>query len=543
MTSNRHITGFTIKEALFENSLSIPLTEDGVDTQFYLHSADEPREAAFRGFRLFAFVGEAWVSICSGSILVDFKQSASTLDHHEDYPESNEMFKSLFDWRSKSSSATIDPSRMYQMLRTNGFGFGPSFRSLTALECKKEMEVVGKLFPFDEEYFSWSENVQSHVIHPTTLDGVFQMALAAVSKCGVKAIPTMVPTKIHRLWISNTVLAKGEALDLYGKAEPSGRNHDSFVVGTNRKEDSTHIVVEGLEVTPVADDDYSVHSQATDTQLCYYLDFKPDLDLLDHHQTLEYCRGNEMSESEPVEFFQDLQLVMLHFMADALNVLDLRSLHGMKPHFQRYISWMRLKMDQLSAMALPNALPKWSALLRNKENQAAVVDKVENSNAQGKFYVEVGRNIVNILEEKVDPLALLFQGDLAKDFYRDLGNNLALKRALIRYLDVLGHKDPGMRILEIGAGTGAMTSIVVDTLGHVGSNGTGCFRYAQYDYTDISPSFFPAAQSNFLDQGHRMQYKVLDIELDPTSQGFEEGGYSLVVAASVSYWFLILTTY
>ena len=536
VTSNHHITGFTIKEALFENALSIPLTEDGIDTQFYLHSTDDIKEAAFREFRLFAFVGEAWVSICSGSILVESKQSASALDRYEDYPECNEMFKPLFEWRSKASSAAVDPALMYQKLRASGYEFGPSFRRLTALECNEETEVVGKLPSFDEKSYSWGESVQSHVIHPTTLDGVFQMALAAVSECGDKAIPTMIPTKIRKLWISNTALAKAEVLDLYCKAEPSGRYQDSFIVGLNRTEDSTHIVIEGLEVTPVTDDDYTVRSSlAANTQICYHLDFKPDLDLLDHQQTLEYCRENQTSDFDPVSFPQDLQLVMLHFMADALQKLGLRSPRGFKPHFQRYISWMHLKMGQFDTMTLPYVLPNWSALLHNKDHQDTVVEKLEKSNAQGKFYVEVGRNLVDILEGNVDPLALLFQGDLAKDFYRDAGDNPNLRQPLVRYLDALAHKDPSMKVLEIGAGTGGMTSVVVDTLGHLGADGTGCFRYAQYDYTDLSPSFFPAAQSRFEGQGPRMQFKVLDIEMDPISQGFEEGGYDLIIAASVSY--------
>lgn len=61
---------------------------------------------------------------------------------------------------------------------------------------------------------------------------------------------------------------------------------------------------------------------------------------------------------------------------------------------------------------------------------------------------------------------------------------------LKRDLDILAHKSPGMKILEVGAGTAGMTDPVLQTLLLHEENETETARYAQSDYTDISSLFF-----------------------------------------------------
>ena len=52
-------------------------------------------------------------------------------------------------------------------------------------------------------------------------------------------------------------------------------------------------------------------------------------------------------------------------------------------------------------------------------------------------------------------------------------------------------------------------------------------------YTDISAGFFADAEARFGDAGAAMDYRVLDIEIDPVTQGFEPHAYDLVIAANV----------
>jgi hypothetical protein len=58
-------------------------------------------------------------------------------------------------------------------------------------------------------------------------------------------------------------------------------------------------------------------------------------------------------------------------------------------------------------------------------------------------------------------------------------------------------------------------------------------RYGSFDYTDLSPSFFGAAQDIYQSHSKRMRFKVLNIENDPEAQGFECGTYDIIAAAAV----------
>jgi phospholipid N-methyltransferase len=86
-----------------------------------------------------------------------------------------------------------------------------------------------------------------------------------------------------------------------------------------------------------------------------------------------------------------------------------------------------------------------------------------------------------------------------------------------------------MKILELGAGSGALTDLCLRTLSTDDGNRARVHRYIQWDFTDISSSFFPQAQSLFADY-ERMRFMPLDIEKDPEIQGYECGTYDLVAA-------------
>ncbi len=100
--------------------------------------------------------------------------------------------------------------------------------------------------------------------------------------------------------------------------------------------------------------------------------------------------------------------------------------------------------------------------------------------------------------------------------------------------DTLVHENPGLKFVEIGAGTGATTIQFMKALAadHQGRPATA--RFAQYDYTDVSPFFFETAEDQFRYLGPKIQFKKLDIDKDPEGQGFEAGSYDVIVAAAVS---------
>ena len=117
--------------------------------------------------------------------------------------------------------------------------------------------------------------------------------------------------------------------------------------------------------------------------------------------------------------------------------------------------------------------------------------------------------------------------DLVEPIYK--GNHLAdhfntiLANALARISERIGGP---VRVLEVGAGTGGATTAILRTLPTAQAE-------IEYHYTDISVGFVTAGRQNFVTQHGFMRFDTLDIERDPTAQGFAAGSFDIVIASNV----------
>ncbi|MFE6489788.1 methyltransferase, partial [Streptomyces sp. NPDC057757] len=144
----------------------------------------------------------------------------------------------------------------------------------------------------------------------------------------------------------------------------------------------------------------------------------------------------------------------------------------------------------------------------------------------------------DVLGGRVDALELYFSGDnpnVLADIYR--GNAIAdhynelVARAVHGFAAARLAAHPGrpVRIVEVGAGTGGTSDRVLRLLATLGPDA----RHVDYRYTDVSASFFRAAEREFGGHGVPLRFDVLDLEKEPAAQGFEPGSADLVLAANV----------
>ena len=146
-----------------------------------------------------------------------------------------------------------------------------------------------------------------------------------------------------------------------------------------------------------------------------------------------------------------------------------------------------------------------------------------------RLFGRSGGALSEVLLGRADPLTLLFSSGepSAADMYRDApvwrAANSMIGAAAAK---LVGELPEGrrLRVLEVGAGVGSATATVLPELP------AGRFDYT---YTDISAGFFAEAERRFSDSDAPIEYRVLDIEVDPVAQGFEPHEYDLVIAANV----------
>ena len=83
-------------------------------------------------------------------------------------------------------------------------------------------------------------------------------------------------------------------------------------------------------------------------------------------------------------------------------------------------------------------------------------------------------------------------------------------------------KTARLRLIELGAGTGGLTSCLLPIIAAFDT---------EYTFTDIAPNFLTSAQGRFHEAF--LRYKRLDIEQAPGAQGFAPRGYDVVLASDV----------
>lgn len=427
----------------------------------------------------------------------------------------------------------MDIKKLYEHMHDIGLGYGPAFQALQQASYSYDGEATGKVRAFRWTTNENTNHPQPHIIHPTSLDALLHLMIVALSKGTEENHPTMMATRIGNLWISNSGISYPSIpeVNVCARAEFSGsRKADAHLFALDQTTGKLLLSMEETEATTVATRDAHLSSQSSGSRLCYSVTWKPELALMELSQIAKYCESTRPNRASATEFYEDLGLVLIMFMSNTLDALAQEGCENLEPHLRHYIHWLQYQVDRFHAGELPKLAtdnPKWISIVQDPEFREALCNRLETT-VQGKFFTRIGRNLLGILRGDLNPLAFMFQGEFIPEFYREINSKVICYEPVNRYLDAMSHSNPGLKILEIGAGTGSTTDFIMDSL-----STRGALSCAQYDYTDISPAFFEAAKERYEAYHGKVKFKVLDIERDPFKQGFETGAYDLIIAASV----------
>ena len=529
---SRVVKGYRVKDATFHRAITIPTTQEGVETQLAVRPMQDAsaKDSARYEFKVCMLEDGSWSENCQGTIQIEYAEDHTEIDGGFETAESLQQFQRLYRDRVHGCDRRVESKAMYDHFRAIGLEFGLAFQTLQDISCNDEGDVVAQIGTFPWASHDNMNHPQPHLVHPTTLDGLIQLALVGLSKGAQDLIPATVPTRITNLWLSADGLSFPETRSLQASS-----NHISQ--GIRQTESSMFAMskagqllasISVLETTNVDQGDTSAELGSTQRQLCYNMDWQPDIDFLTPGQAQAICKTDKNDAPEPVDFYDDLRLYLFSTISDVLSKLDESSIHESRRH---YLAWMRQQIERYQSGKMPFASPEWQSHLEDTAYLEALRQRMEGSSSEGKFYVEVARHLPQILQGKVDPLSVLFRGDLVKDYYLEI--NARLSKEFGKLINLISHKNPALKALEVGAGTGGTTAHIMESLFIHGAGEKGTPQCSQYDFTDISPGFFEQAQEDFKDYGSRMKYKVLDIEKDVLQQGFEVGTYDLIVAANV----------
>ncbi|KAK6827594.1 hypothetical protein PG987_010935 [Apiospora arundinis] len=200
-----------------------------------------------------------------------------------------------------------------------------------------------------------------------------------------------------------------------------------------------------------------------------------------------------------------------------------------QPWFRNFLDGVAKHMDQVDQglSNIPDA-QALKALSREVRKERLVQLREQSIGRSVEVIIEtlwrVYYNIRDLLEGRETLIDVLLVGGLLPKFYDETNSWSDISD----FFRVLGLNKPQLRILEIGAGTGSTTSVVLTAM----QSDQGEQLYEDYMITDVSAGFVNQTKERF-SEFPGLKFGVCDITKDPIEQGFEAASYDLIIASNV----------
>ncbi|KAL1865340.1 Type I Iterative PKS [Diaporthe australafricana] len=536
------LRGFRFKEVVFQVALRVPTGTDGIETHLHVRpyfDSTSSTSSNWSEFQLSSIDGDEWRDHCRGLVQADYEVPLNPIDNGLEQQLFLETTAEAIADGEKSCRARVAPIQLYELLHTVGFDFGETFQTLTnvSLDADKRSAIATVTAPDIASKMPLG-HVQPHLIHPTTLDGVLQSAIVALTRGGRDTADAMVPTSIKELWIAADSEASHETLRVVANAETLGlRQATATATGIDPATNKPLITIDGFVSTAISGGDAQSSSEdAAHHHLCFNTAWKPDIDLLTQDGAVRlFVPPAELTVFDPTEVIADTERLCYLYLKRYMKTHDESKIDASKPWYQIYLNWMRHQIDNFAQGKLTHAVTaneNWDELAEDDAYFHALEAKLANSTPEAIMTVAVGKVLAECLHGKIDPLEVFFKDALMDKVYsHGTGAELGYSY-VVTYIDHIAHKNSDITILEVGAGTGGATVPMLEALCRHGE-GEGAPRFERYDFTDLSPAFFEKAEKKFAKTADRMVFKTLNIENDPIEQGFKADTYDVIIAANV----------
>jgi acyl transferase domain-containing protein len=402
----------------------------------------------------------------------------------------------------------------YRTSRATGLEYGPSFRLLQNIRC-----AVGHPVASANVYNDMLPKGSSYAIHPIAIDNFLQCCIIAPFKGHLRKMNKLVlPIHIDELHVR----AQEVHTDLHLRGAITSHNASSLSASGQIQTLNGSAVLQCENIQFRTLDNNTVDTaENSGKQSQHLLEWKPDIDLIDANKLLH----------RTVDLTSCIKLVEeLSILCSIETARVLKNIESSVPHLRRFKEWIDqfvTTIQQDGSKVVQNT--SYMFQLTSEERQPHIRRLLEEAlDTPAKDMAIAITRMYNAAEDifrgNMEPLAVLLADDVLTRLYNFL-NTVDHEQ----FLQLLGHGKPNMRILEIGAGTGGFTSTILPAL----SNPSLGHMFGTYTYTDISSGFFKAAKERFREYPN-LEFAVLDISQDLQTQGVEQHGYDLVVAANVS---------
>lgn len=304
MAENQRIMAYEIKDLVVDSALNLSSDQDGIETDFYLRSLRDKSDKSnpWSQFRLYFFQNGQWTESCRGFIKVVYGRTSGSSDSHEGLKEALMSTQLIHRNAAKLCEKTIDKDFFYQALQEQGYQYGALFKAVSRLRYT-EVSQPADGQALGDVTVRQHQTEPSNVIHPTTFDAIFHIALGAYTRGGSRSISTVVPTRINKIWISNVGLSSAHpgTVEGYAQVKETGQRFCQSSISVRNEQDDVLMLIDGLELTTIPS--FHLVDKKLDKDFCYNIDWKLDPDFLSQEQLAKYCQG---LKCDPDEYYYSI---------------------------------------------------------------------------------------------------------------------------------------------------------------------------------------------------------------------------------------------
>uniref|UniRef100_A0A8H7K8X3 Carrier domain-containing protein n=1 Tax=Bionectria ochroleuca TaxID=29856 RepID=A0A8H7K8X3_BIOOC len=411
-----------------------------------------PDSSAWYSFNVSSFNGTNWTTHCSGEARRRYDGLC--------YPTNAEAAVTTLPRK-------VDPKSWYDMMDDAGFCYSGFFRGLKNISSSTTgSEALGSTTS------AGSQGRPRYTLHPAVIDQCFQMlCISSIQGQTHKYLRLAVPTYIEDI----VIFASGDDLQVKatGVASQTGSFSGDVIAQYGGK---PSLFMKGLKSSPLESGSIP---------------------------------GQDRNFVTPQDGCTDgfLELESLFTLCAAEYVESIKPTETTPSHLRKLHKWARGEIDRVSKGG--KTLVETSHALCDRSERLARIKTIA-SQAQATRWAPCAIAITRLLDSApgvfsggIEPLTVLMEGDLLSRIYDilDAGDYADTIRSI-------AHKNPRLRILEVGAGTGAASEKILKALT------TSRRRSALAAYANI-------------------EYRVFDVSKHPADQGLELASYDLIIGANV----------
>ena len=447
------IQGYVFRDIVFSRVLVVPDTPDGIEVSLILQPFRQSSATASDTWSEFRVV-----TFGSDRKAYEHAYGLISVSHKPNFGFSGDDAAILAMMRHDEAMRPGIYEQWLSRTAPGGNEMGPSLR-LVSKACLKNEHVFCTL-RISERFGDESPTLVSVPL----MDSIIQATFFALASRPSPLNGAIIPTSISELDLSASIdRHPGHELQCRGcTAELDPRNFEGQVIVAQDTNDGLEPVIQanGAKFVCVPKDEESKDGDDTNAKLYWNTSWKEDPDYLLQDDVAKRWRTSEQSLQE-IEEMTLCDKAAWYCLRAAYESLTDEDVEKMAIHHRKYHNWMKKRYEQGKNGTLPSQedarQQEWAST--DHRTVETAVQQAAATGSQGLMTARLGRRLLNVLRGEIDPLSLMLEDDLLNQYYSTYPAQDRAYEHAARFVRLAAHKNPRMRILEIGAGTGYAISL------------------------------------------------------------------------------------